>query len=74
MFAAGRVRTTSLWPVIVLHTAFDFVGFLHENLNPAPISRTALPSLFVLVAASLLYALVLTRASKVPTGGVTAQA
>jgi membrane protease YdiL (CAAX protease family) len=66
MFAAGRVRTASLWPLIVLHAGFDFVGFLHKNINPAPISRTAVPSLLALVAVSLVYALVLARPSKVP--------
>ena len=74
MFAAGRVRTGSLWPVMVLHAAFDFVGFLHGNVKPAPITRTAVPSLIALTAVSLAYALVLTRRSKVPGGGVTAPA
>jgi membrane protease YdiL (CAAX protease family) len=71
MFGAGRIRTASLWPVIVLHAAFDFVGFLHKNITPRPITQDALPSLFVLVAIALVYALVLTRPSK---GGVTAPA
>ncbi len=63
MFAAGRYRTNSIWPVIALHALTDFPGLLltkHQILNGGALGRTVA----LLVAVGLVYALVLLRPRK----------
>jgi membrane protease YdiL (CAAX protease family) len=63
MFAAGRYRTNSIWPVAVLHALTDFPGLLltkQQVLNSGALGSNVL----FLVAIALVYALILLRPSK----------
>lgn len=65
MFGAARIRIGAIWPLVLLHAAFDFRAVLRpEHLRPAALSASSARSLLVLAAVAFVYAAVLTRRSR----------
>ncbi len=54
-FAPLAVRLGSLWPLVVLHAAWDFGLFAHEILGVAPPAAAALQPLLLALAAPALW-------------------
>ncbi|MDQ2902581.1 MAG: CPBP family intramembrane metalloprotease [Chloroflexota bacterium] len=67
LFAAIRVRTGSIWPLILLHAIRDVPGLITESINPhkaLPVSFAGIIALSILSLLFILYAVYLLRPSQ----------